>query len=145
MCYMCVWYSIPNIETISQICSLTVAKVWKLLHLDWNNNCWSYLMWYIKCSNDDLTSMWDFGTYHILAEASINRPCWRTGASCLNSGLHLYIVYTGSKCSGESTHLHRLTWPFISWNCDKYMYQNQMSWLIWFILCVTSYTRVSQK
>ena len=45
LCYACVWYSIPNIETLFQICSLTtVAKAWKLLHLDGNNNCWSYLM-----------------------------------------------------------------------------------------------------
>ena len=144
---MCVWYSIPNIETLSQIRSLTVAIVWKSLHLDGNHNCWSYLMEYIKCSNEDLTSMWDFGTYHILAKAgaiaNINRPCWSCRASCLNSGLHLYLVYAGSKGSGESTHLHRLTCAFFSWNCDKYMYQNQMCWLIWFILCVCSYNLFS--
>ena len=37
-----------------------------------------------------------------------------SGASCLNSGLHLYLVYACSKGSGESTHLHRLTCAFIS-------------------------------
>ena len=57
--------------------------------------------------------MWDFGTYHILAKASINCPCWRSGASCLNSGLHLYSVHADSKGSGESTHLHRLTQALI--------------------------------
>ena len=40
---VCVTY-VYDIETISQICSLTVAKVRKLFHLDGNNTCWSYLM-----------------------------------------------------------------------------------------------------
>ena len=80
-------------------------------------------------------------TYHMYAKASINCPCWRSGASCLNSGLHLYLVYAGNKGPGESTHLHRLTWAFISWTCDKY--QNQMCWFIWFILCDSSYNLFS--
>ena len=46
----------------------------------------------------------------------------------------LYLVYAGSKGSAESTHLHKLTWAFISWNCNKY--QNQ---IILFFLSVTSY------
>ena len=34
--------------------------------------------------------------------------------SCLNTGLHLYLVCAGSKGSCESAHLHRLTRAFIS-------------------------------
>ena len=91
ICVTWVYDSIPNIEIIYQICSLTVAKVWKLLHLDGNNNCWSYLMYYIKCSNEDLTSIWDFGTYHILAKASINCP-WIVEPALL------ILVYIYTKC-----------------------------------------------
>ena len=59
----------------------------------------------------ELTNKCDFGTYRLLANASIHCPCLRNAASSLNSGLHLYLVYvgTGSKGSGESTQLHRLT------------------------------------
>ena len=117
------------------------SKSIKIIALRWKQLLLILFNVIYKRSNEDLTSMWHFGTYHILAKASINCPCWRSGASCLNSGLHLYLVYAGSKGSCESTHLHRLTRAFISWNCDKY--QNQVCWLIWFILCVTSYNLLS--
>ena len=84
-------------------------------------------------------------SYHILAKATIYCPCWRSGASHLNSGhilyLHRYFVYAGSNGCGESTHLHRFAWAFISWHWDKY--QKQKCWLIWYILCDTSYNPFS--
>ena len=84
---MCVWYSIPNIETLYmyQICFDSIAFRWK-------NNCWSHLLQFIKRSNEDLTSMWYFGTYHI--SANISDPL-TAHASHINSGLNLHLyIYT---------------------------------------------------
>ena len=64
----------------------------------------------MKWSNENLTSKRDFGTDHILANVSIN--CALEQTHIPNSGLSLrlypFVVYAGSKCSCESTHLHML-------------------------------------
>ena len=97
---------------------------------------------YLRC----VLCLWDFGTYQWLAKASINCPCWRSGASCLNSGLHLYLVYSGSKGSGDSTYLHRLTWTFIletvmstkiicAGSFDLFFASLVTIYLAWFELC----------
>ena len=125
-----------NLEALSQICSLTVAKVRKILPFNfrWKNISWSHLMKFIKCSNEDWTSKWDFGTHHILAKPTINCPCW----GLILVYIHIKCIQTEKVLVSETKHLHGVVWAFIYWTCDKD--QNQMCWLIWFILCVTILT-----
>ena len=42
--------------------------------------------------------------------------------------LHPSFVYASSEGSGESTHMCRLTWVFVTWQCNSYPYL--MSWYI---------------
>ena len=45
-----------------------------------------------------------------------------------------HIAYGYSQCFGQSTRLCRLTIVFVVRKCDKYMYQNLMSWHNWKII-----------
>ena len=103
----------------------------------WKNIYKSNLLKFIKCSNEDLTSMWDFATYYVLANFS--DPLIALADTVVLAILILVCVciYIFILCGCRQ---QRLWWVCtFTFTLQWVLVQNQLCWLVWFILCYNYY------